>query len=69
MAGWLDRAAASGGLVHLLVYLEIAAGLAAVATILHFRRHRGTANAQKVDLFVIIIFCSTYYFIEYLFFI
>jgi membrane protease YdiL (CAAX protease family) len=47
MAGWLDRAAASGGLVHLLVYLEIAAGLAAVATILHFRRHRGTAGELR----------------------
>jgi hypothetical protein len=43
MAGWLDQGSAPGGLAPLLVYGEIAAGLAVVATVLHFRRRRGTA--------------------------
>jgi membrane protease YdiL (CAAX protease family) len=43
MAGWVDQGAAWGGLTPVLFYAEIAAGLAAVATVLHFRRRRGTA--------------------------
>ena len=59
MAGWLDRAAASGGLVHLLVYLEIAAGLAAVDRLIKYlsprRLGRTTARCGTLvnSLFVL----------------
>jgi membrane protease YdiL (CAAX protease family) len=47
MAGWLDQGSAWSGLAPVLVYAEVAAGLAAVATVLHFRRRRGTAGELR----------------------
>lgn len=47
MAGWLERAAGPGGFRPDLVYLEIAVGLVLVATVLHFRRRKGTPGELK----------------------
>ena len=47
MAGWLEQAAGPGGVRLDLVYLEIAVGLALVATVLHFRRRKGTPGELK----------------------
>jgi len=47
MAGWLERAAGSAGFGPALVYLEILIGLILVATVLHFRRHRGTPGELR----------------------
>lgn len=38
MAGWLERAAGPGGLTLALIYLELLAAMALLATVLHFRR-------------------------------
>jgi membrane protease YdiL (CAAX protease family) len=47
MAGWLEQAAGPGGGRLDLVYLLIAVGLALVATVLHFRRRKGTPGELK----------------------
>ncbi len=47
MAGWLERAAGPGGPGLALVYLELLLALTLIATVLHFRGRRGTADELK----------------------
>jgi membrane protease YdiL (CAAX protease family) len=47
MAGWLERAAGPHGPALALVWLEVLIGLALVATVLHFRRAKGTPGELR----------------------
>jgi len=46
VAGWLEQAAGPGGPALALVYLELAAGLTLLATVLHFRRLKETPRER-----------------------